>query len=272
MNPRPSTSRRFSEFLIRRRIDLSEGLRRILGPQSVLAGLAAVVYSVCQLLQRQDVGSDQDWELWAPLGTLAFTSGALALIGVFVTAVGYAKLTKRRNANDELATCCKGVWAVVVEETGINMKSVGVNIWAVKGLPGVRFLDRRASFAIVPRPRTRITWSKGKGAIGLAWTRDAAIAVDMRDLESRARNAADFAQLTEDDRYGLSWEEMTRLRRYRSVLALPLRAGKDNAMRVRAVLAVDLLEEGHLHKLNELHDHPDIQGVLSTCESVLGRS
>jgi hypothetical protein len=62
----------------------------------------------------------------------------------------------------QLLECCKAIWALVTQTTGLDMKLVGVHVWTIRGPKGVRHLERRATFTIVQRRRTPVTWNKGR--------------------------------------------------------------------------------------------------------------
>jgi len=210
--------------------------RRLLRPGSIGIGTIALAYGVLQLLESHDVPSKDAWKVHEPLGLLLIGTGLVALEGTFLVFVGYARSLKKAEQNDELFEGCRAVWHLVVAGLGLDMRKVGVHLWSVRGFPGCRYLERRASFIIEPRRTTQVTWRRGKGAIGLAWAEDDALVANVEHLVGRATSERLFYETPRRERYGLDWREFKRARRYRSVLAVPLRAlGK-----VRGCLSVDL--------------------------------
>lgn len=253
--------------------------RRVLRPGSLATGAVVVAYGVLQLLASHEAPSKDAWETGETLWWLLIGTGVVALVGTFLVFAGYARLLKKLDQNDELYEGCRAVWRLAVDRLGIDMKKVGVHVWGVRGLPGCRYLERRATFVIEPRRATHVIWRKGKGAIGLAWDEDDALVANIEGLDQRldiegldqrlddrARSEQAFCEIPKRERFGLSWREFRHARRYRAVLAVPLRVrGK-----VRGCLSVDVLVDGHANSLDTLLQDDRLNAVLTVCEAVLG--
>src|SRR5437016_3209894 len=81
----------------------------------------------------------------------------------------------------------------------IAMAKVGVHVWALKGLKGFRYLDRRATFILEPRRPTQVIWRKGKGAIGIAWNDDEPIIANVENLRKRGTSQRLFCEIPRRD-------------------------------------------------------------------------
>lgn len=244
---------------------LGRRARAALRPGSYGVGTVALSYGVLQLLESRDVPDKDAWESGEMLPWLLVGTGVTALVGTFLVFVGYARLLRRSEQNDELNDICKGIWHLVVDRLGLEMRQVGVHIWSVRGFRGSRYLARRATFIIEARRATHVTWRKGKGAIGVAWAEDEPIVANVEHLEARARTERLFSEIPPRERFGLGWRDFVRSRRYRAVLAVPLRPrGK-----VRGCLSVDITVDGQADSLDTLLQDEQFNNVLAVCEAVL---
>lgn len=198
-------------------------------------------------------------------------AAVIAALGGILVTLGYASLVRRSSADAELADLCKSVWVIAQRHTTIPFDKIGVHVWAVRGVLGARYLDRRASFIPEARRSTPITWRKAKGAIGLAWAEDSTLVADVERLEEEAPTEAMFNALEPSERYGLSWHEYREARQYRAILAVPLRQARWGRFRVRGCLSVDLRLDGRANELDNLAARDDFGAVLSVCEAILVR-
>jgi len=133
----------------------------------------------------------------------------------------------------------------VSDLTGYNKWGVGVTAWGVKrrGFRRTPVLERlgRRRFTDRPAP-SNITWTKGKGIIGLCWEREAEVHKDLRGACARYPQgnitASRFAEITEDLRQGMSLEELQKMiGKYGEVLAVPM---KDRNGSFIGCIAVDI--------------------------------
>jgi hypothetical protein len=149
----------------------------------------------------------------------------------------------------------------------VRINQLGVHIWVVDG----DHLKRLVRFTMEQsRARTPITWTSGKGVIGLAWRQGAPLIADLTDIYAKADALDDaaFDALDPDKRYGLSAEEVRKGVRYKSVLAYPLTDDKkDNE--VIGILSVDCAVPVPTAKLEALLHDRAFQDVLGSCESSL---
>jgi hypothetical protein len=191
----------------------------------------------------------------------------IALVGTFLVFAGYSRVLRKAEKNDELHEACRALWHLVVERLGIDMGKVGVHVWAVKGMKGFRYLDRRATFTIENRRPTQVLWRKGIGAIGLAWDDDDPIIASIERLQERGLSERLFSEIPRRDRFGLGWRDFKRSKHYRSILAIPLRGGR----KVRGCLSVDIQVDGQADKLDTLTQDDTFNAVLVVCEAVLAK-
>jgi hypothetical protein len=263
----PGLAERLSVWGIRSRIALGHWVRSLLRPGSYVIGGFAVAYAVCQLLKAEEVPSKEQWDGHHALGRVLVGTGVVAIVGTFLVFPAYARVLRKADQNDELEEACRAVWHLVVEKLGIDMKKVGVHVWAVKGIKGVRYLEKRATFIIESRRQTHVTWRKGKGAIGIAWADDEPIVANVEHLQERGPTQELFCAITRRERFGLGWHDFRRSNHYRAILAIPLRArGK-----VRGCLSVDLRVDGRADDLDTVAQDDQFNNVLVVCEAVLAK-
>jgi len=235
-------------------------------------GAAAALYTTCQLLKSQDVPSKAAWTGWTALNIALLATGVITLIGGFLVGWGYSRALRKSDQNAELDVACSDLWALIQRTTTIPWEHVGVHVWTVRGMKGMRHLQRRATFVVERRRATPVTWRKGKGAIGRCWAEEEALIADVAELEQRGPDRKTFCSLAREERFGLSWREFRVSRHYRAILAIPLRAGPPGALRVVGCLSVDVRADGHVDDLTRLLDDSRFGAVLSVCEAVLGRT
>jgi hypothetical protein len=65
------------------------------------------------------------------------------------------------------------------------------------------------------------------------------------EVERLGPTREEFCALPRQMRFGLGWREFRASSHYRSILALPLRAGEENALKLRGVLSIDVKADGH---------------------------
>jgi hypothetical protein len=254
-----------SVLLIRARMRLGRWARSFLRPGSYTVAGFVAVYSVSQLLKLEEIPRASAWTSHHPLGWILAVSGIGALLGTLLVFVGFSRVLKKQEQNDELAEACRGLWVFVTETLGIEMNKVGVHVWSVKGLKGFRYLQRRATFVIEQRRRTHVIWWKGKGAIGVAWEDDDPKIANVEHLHALGPTRDEFCAIPAAERFGMSWREFRRTSHYRAILAIPLRANG----KVRGVLSVDIQVDGMAYKLDTLSNDPQFNNVLTVCEAVL---
>jgi hypothetical protein len=258
-------SEKVSVLGIRARIWVMRRARRLLRPGSIAIATIATAYTVGELLKQEGMPSETAWAAHHPLGILLGLVGTLALIGTLLVFFGYDRALRKADQNDELALACRGIWHLAVEHLGIDMTGVGVHVWAVKGLKGFRYLERRATFVLEARRSSNVVWRKGVGAVGLAWAEDEPLVANVEHLAATATSERLFSEIPRRNRFGLSWREYRRSRHYRSILAIPLR----RHTRVLGCLSVDVKPDGYADLLDTLSRQDQFNNVLAVCEAVL---
>jgi hypothetical protein len=149
----------------------------------------------------------------------------------------------------------------------VPIGDLGVHIWQVRG----GRLDRLVKYTMEhQRMSTPITWTRGKGVIGVAWQRKTSLTAELNDLyeEAKGTDDATFDAGDPDHRYGLIRSEVLSGTHYKGVLAVPLSGvGGD----VIGVLSVDCSVVGQRQALEQLLDDRAFQDVLGACEITLRR-
>jgi hypothetical protein len=73
-----------------------------------------------------------------------------------------------------------------------------------------------------------------------------------------------------EDRFHMSWSEFEETRRYRAVVAVPLRRHRWARHAVRGVIAIDSLVPGKASELLGLTTLPEFSSIRRTCEAAFG--
>jgi hypothetical protein len=201
--------------------------------------------------------------------TLAIIAG-LTYVGYSLVVIGYIYALRRRDQNARLYTTCRDVAALVERETTLDRDSIGVHVWTIEGLPGIRRLERRATFLPMNRPGSPITWRKAKGVLGQVWEKDEWILADLEAMAA-ARTEAAFYAIPRADRFFFTWHDAKATRHYKAALVWPLHGGPENAPRVIGCLSVDVQAEGGVGQLDSLWEthRQDLNAHIAVCEAIL---
>jgi hypothetical protein len=104
-------------------------------------------------------------------------------------------------------------------------------------------------FLLRKRTDSAVTFTPDKGVLGRCWRERAQVIVDLeRDLHPRASTKADFERLDADERFGLTWDEYQRTRRYQAVYAAPLLLRKGRTTVVAGIVSIDVLARGRFEE------------------------
>jgi hypothetical protein len=151
----------------------------------------------------------------------------------------------------------------------VRINQLGVHVWTTDG----DRLKRLVKYTMEQqRATTPITWTRGKGVIGLAWRQKRNLIADLTDIYAKADtlDPAAFEALDPEERYGLSAAEIRSGGRYKSVLACPL-TDEQRENEVIGVLSVDCSVVVPSAALEALLYDREFQDVLGSCESALRR-
>jgi hypothetical protein len=268
-NDRP-LGERLNEFLIRKVVRTTDRLGHLLKPGSVILLFVVTLTGTGAVLKEVDVPSAAFWKPSAPAGiALAIVAGA-SYVGYFLVVIGYRRTLKHSDQDARLYTTCRDIALLVERETGLDLKTIGVHVWTIRGFPGLKRLERRATFLSIDRPPTKITWRKGKGALGHCWLRDEWILADLEPL-ANARTEREFYEIPREDRFWFTWQEARATQHYKAAIVWPLHGGPANAMRVVGCLSVDAQTTGAVDKLDALwtRKRQDLDAHRAVCELIL---
>jgi hypothetical protein len=210
------------------------------------------------------------WKSGAPASYILAAVAALSYVGYCLVVIGYRRTLTRSDQDGRLYTVCRDIAGLIERVTGLDRASVGVHVWTIRGLPGIRRLERRATFVSIDRPRTAITWRKGKGVLGQCWLRDDSVLADLEAL-ANAQTERAFYSIPRADRYLFTWHDAKATRHYKAALAWPVHGGHENAPKVVGVLSVDVQTDGAydvLAKLREDH-RADLDAHRAVIEAIL---
>jgi hypothetical protein len=268
------TSRRegLDEALVRVAVRVNAWLSTLLRPGSFAIFVVASLSGVGAVMKQADLPSKNIWDAGSPALIALVILGAITYLGYVLVVWGYRCTLKARDEEGQLYRACRDVAAaLVVKTTTLDRDSVGVQVWVVRGLRGMKRLERRATFVPWDRPPTAIVWRKGKGAIGKCWSQDRWVLADLEELQALAPTEEAFFSLPPERRFFFKWPEFTSTDHYRGVLAWPLHGGPEAAPRVVGCLSIDVQEPAAAAQLDAFRTtQRDLFGEhLAVCEAVL---
>jgi hypothetical protein len=261
-----------SEFAIKRIVNTKERAGRLMRPGSVVVLFLVTVTGAAAVLKEAEVPDAEFWKGHSPAAVVLAVIAALSYLAYCFVVIGFRRILRHSDQNSRLYTTCRDVAELVVKETKLPRECIGVHVWAIRGLPGVRRLERRASFVPVDRTQNRITWRKGKGVLGQCWLRDDWILADLTRMAS-AKTEREFYAIPKADRFGFNWKEGEATAHYRAILAWPLHGGPENARRVVGVMSVDVQADGSVTKLGRAwtNERAAFDAHLAVCQEILKR-
>lgn len=271
-----SDDRRFGEkadeFLIRRVVNMKERLGRFLKPGSALVFGLVTLTGAGAVLREASIPNAGYWKSGSPASYILAVLAALTYIGYCLVVLGYLRTLRYRDQNARLYTTCRDVAALVERETTLDRNTIGVHVWTIEGLPGIRRLERRATFLPMNRPPSPITWRKGKGVLGQVWQRDEWILADLEVL-ANARTEDEFYAIPRADRFYFTWHDARATQHYKAALVWPLHGGPENATRVVGCLSVDVQADGAVGALDALWEthRADLNAHIALCQGILRR-
>lgn len=263
---------RANEFLIRRVVNTKQRASRLLKPGSFLVLLIVTITGVGVVLREAGLPQASWWDSGSVPTYILAVLAALTYLGYCLVVIGYIRVLKRRDQNARLYTACRDVAALVQSITEVARENIGVHVWTVEGVPGIRRLERRATFLPMNRPPSPITWRKGKGVLGQVWQRDEWILADLEEMAS-AMTEDEFYAISREDRFFFTWHDAKATRHYKAALVWPLHGGPQNAPKVVGCLSVDVQEDGAVHALDVLWEthRVDLNAHIALCEEILRR-
>lgn len=215
----------------------------------LLAALASIASTAGLAAQQAGLWTNPPrWTLIAMVSTVAVVASAAS------TRSAYWEIKGPRDAQlkSDVAALLRGAAREIAAARSLDRDAVGVSAFEVRrSWVFWQRLERvyRERVHSNPPP-SGITWTKGKGVIGLCWAQNKCI---FRDLKAIATKHSDctpeqFDRLGDDVRMGLSYDEfVTIIGKYSSVIAFPM-THEGNFI---GCIAVDLpLDEGTKTSLN----------------------
>jgi hypothetical protein len=235
----------------------------------VIGLLLVAATGALALAHSADFPSEDAWSSGHALPPIQIGAGILLVLTQVVLVVR----GRKGRRDEELEGACRRVAAYIDQECpNLPLREVGVHIWTVAGPPFARHLRRSGSFLLIgDRARSGIRWTKDKGVVGAAWTKRTRVIEDLEEIRCRVHSPEQFADLPEDKKFGLSWDEFQRTPHYFAVCANPLysRDNHSGQPAVRGILAIDLLSDGHCEGLERATRDSKFASVLGICEGAL---
>lgn len=251
-------------------VTVRSSLARLLRPGSLVVLVIVTIPGIGGLLRELSVPTESVWKPGKPLALTLAGVGALAYLGYMLVVVGYRRTLKHSDQDQRLYAACRDIATLVDGTTNLELADLAVHVWSVRGLPGVRRLERRATFLHHERQPSPITWRKGKGVLGQVWVRHQWILADLEPLASAATEE-EFYAIPPEERFLFTWPEVRATAHYKAILAWPLHGGPENARRVIGCLSVDAQASGGVVELGRAWDQErqSLGALIAVCEAVL---
>jgi hypothetical protein len=265
-----SRRERLDEWLVRQAARTRATLRRLLLPGSLVVLVVVTVAGVGVGLRQAGVPRESIWNTGEPAAIALAVVSALAYVGYVLVVIGYRRTLRHRDQDRRLYATCRDVATFIERNTTLELADIAVHVWVVRGMRGLRRLERRATFIPRDRPPSPITWRCGKGVLGQAWARDDWIVADLEPL-ANARTEGEYYEIPRARRFGFTWQEARATVHYKAILAHPLHGGPENARRVIGCLSIDAQAPGGAKELGAVWDreHDTLRAHVSVCEAVL---
>jgi len=262
---------RRDEALIRAAVKVKSWLSTLLRPGAFVIFVAASLFAAGALMKEAEFPRKGVWDSGSPALYAVVGFGLVTYLGYVLVIWGYRGSLRSKDEEGQLYRACRDIASLVERLTSLHRDNIAVHVWAVRGVRGVKRLERRATFVPGDRPSTAIVWRKGKGAIGQCWARDEWVRADLEELQALAPTEQDFYALPREERFFLTWPELRSTEHYKAILAWPLHGGPEAAPGVVGCLSIDVQETGAAVQLD--HFRQNHRAVfadhIALCEAVL---
>lgn len=245
-------------------------LRDMRRPGSIATGIVILVAGTLEGFDIAGVPKDNWWRSGLQKDVL-FGMIAASSITSFLVVIAFARVLTTLNDKERLTAMAQGAARVAQKKTKLGDADISVNIFRVQGPIGFRRLEPVARAAADPSD-TPILWTKDKGVIGYAWANNQRRYADLEEFQNLLPDQATFCSLQPSDRFRFTWKEFEETRKYKAVLAIPIRPQHSTRYPVRGVLAISAHVSQTQAQLEAIRDDPEFVVILNTCRAILGRS
>jgi len=231
---------------------------------------AASLLSICAVMivgLSRAGWPDQFWPQHPKLAVSAIVSAAVfATIDLFISAIKARREERNATTLRNIDELLKGTLVQIHKTTGLPWTDIGLHLFVVKKRWAWKLCfwdgdyqhhEARVKITAYPPP-TGIRWTKGKGVIGLCWSKRAFQSCDLlthygpfQDCDAQA-----WSQLAEKHKYGLTYEEFLRDKEFAgAILAAPILT--DRGAKYLGCVSIDAPGES-FRQLN----HPEVKIAL----------
>lgn len=270
MQDERSKREHLNEGLVRSAVRLRALLVTLLRPGSVIVFVVVSIAGAAASLRQANIPSARAWKPGKPLGIGFAIVGALAYLGYLLVVIGYRRTLRHSDQHQRLYATCRDMATLVDRETALDLSDIAVHVWAVRGMRGLRRLERRATFVTQDRPASPITWRRGEGVLGWVWESDRWVLADLEPL-ANAASEAEFYAIPREERFFFTWQEAQATAHYKGILAWPLHGGPENAQSVIGCLSIDAQVLGGATELGGVwgRERQTLSAHVAVCEAVL---
>lgn len=212
----------------------------------------------------------------APTGLLwacIVVPGAVAVVEQARLAIGERRSFKDGERREAIDRALTDALLEISEITAYSYRDLGLTAWSVKSTIAGRVLHREYRRRLTDRPQaSKITWTKGKGIIGLCWAHEKEQHKDLREACTKYPDGVTggrWAQVSPHLKQGMNLSEFNKMiGKYDEVLAVPI-TGRDGTF--LGCVAVDVLARANGAEALSRLDSRDVKDIAYTTASVLAR-
>lgn len=207
-----------------------------------------------------------------------------AVVGAGAPAIDSALRASRRvrgfsraQAENRVQLAIAGALSEIADERAVSIRHLGASVWAIRyryrprecWWRPTKHLVRGLRFRLRDNPQpTKVSWTKGKGAVGRAWEKGRPIYEDWTEQSSRWSSPDltehQFKKLREKQRAGFTFEEFVRISpKYSEVLAVPITSEGGETL---GVISVDVTAAAGVPRRSLAGD--DVEGIVVVAASL----
>jgi len=186
--------------------------------------------------------------------------------------VGERRMRTRLQRADDVRQFLAAGFLKIVEDTGLDWKRIGVHVFLVKGFYKWKSQQRIAKIKLANSVPSGVTWTRGKGVIGLCWETHRPVTHDLRSLEQHEGiSESDWDALPAGvEKFGMSHADFLRTRgSYGIVSAVPILLDGEN--KYIGCVSFDTPSDCP-EKVSEKMIEEDLRGVAKLLEVFLAKS
>ena len=238
----------------------------------VIAALLGVFLAAGAILRTAKIPSEHVWAAGKPLFWGMLVGAVFVPLYTLYKSFDahFESLEKRQSqAARDLAIACQKVVSRIADACpGVSVNDLAAFIWLCR--EDGSFAEAARFYLPHHRKETGVTWGRGRGVAGTAWTNDVDLYSDLTPLVERLEDLDDagFNRLPLGERLGLTATELTKTRDRAGVCAVRLLA-RGAKPKLAAMFVLEYTGASDFHCVSTQMQKRAISEILGGCEEVL---